>query len=147
MSALTWSRLLDEWTRSRAILEDLLGEPVLSASVADGYYSRKVGRSAAAAGFQYLFNSEPTIHVGSEDGCQIIGRYAILHDTSASEAASLAGGSLIPRMRQSALWTAKKAVKTLGGESYLYLRSRLLRRASRPAVSPSSLPSDTHRTH
>ncbi len=43
MSKLSWTDLLSEWKDSCAILSDILQEPVLTASVADGYYSRKVG--------------------------------------------------------------------------------------------------------
>jgi saccharopine dehydrogenase-like NADP-dependent oxidoreductase len=60
MSKLSWAELLREWKESCAKLSDILQEPVVTASVADGYYSRKVGKAAAAAGIQVLFTSEPS---------------------------------------------------------------------------------------
>jgi len=122
MSQLGWEQLLAEWVESCAVLSDLLGEPVATASVADGYYSHRVGEAAAAAGLKFLFNSEPTRDVAQVDGCAILGRYAILARTQAREAAALAAGEWKSRMRHVASWRAKKLAKTVGGEHYLTLR-------------------------
>lgn len=126
MSHLGWDQLLAEWVESCAVLADLLGEPIAAASVADGYYTRQVGRAAAAAGVKFLFNSEPTQLVGQVDGCSILGRYAILANTPASEAAALAAGKWKSGMRQAASWQARKLVKAVAGEHYLTLRRWLL---------------------
>lgn len=126
MSHLSWDQLMREWTESRAVLSDLLGEPVVSASVSDGYYSRTVGRAAAASGLQYLFNSEATAKVDEVDGCSILGRYSILANTSAEEALDLAAGKLSAHLRQAVSWQGKKIVKSLAGESYLSLRRMIL---------------------
>lgn len=83
MSKLSWDELLREWKDSCAILSEILQEPVVTASVADGYYSRKVGRAAAAAGIQVLFTSEPSARIAQVDGCMILGRYAIQSHTPA----------------------------------------------------------------
>jgi peptidoglycan/xylan/chitin deacetylase (PgdA/CDA1 family) len=126
MSRLPWDELMRQWTLSRAILSDLLGEDVTAASVSDGYYSANVGRAAAAAGLKFLFNSEPTTEVGSEHDCSILGRYSILADTSVEEAAGLAAGRLGPHLRQTLSWKGKKLVKAVAGESYLTLRRLIL---------------------
>ncbi len=120
MSRLPWDELLRQWKVSRAILSDLLGEEVNTASVSDGYYSANVGRAAAAAGLKFLFNSEPTTEVGSVEGCSILGRYSILSDTPVEEAAGLAAGKLGPRLRQAVF------LKAVAGESYLTLRRMIL---------------------
>ncbi len=126
MSHLGWDRLLAEWVDSCAVLSDLLGAPIATASVSDGYYSRQVGRAAAAAGLKFLFNSEPTTGVMQVDGCSILGRYAILRSTDASEAGALASGDWKSGMRQAASWRAKKLVKTVAGGHYLTVRRWLL---------------------
>lgn len=126
MSRLPWDELLRQWTLSRAILSDLLGEDVTTASVSDGYYSANVGRAAAAAGLKFLFNSEPTTDVASVHGCSILGRYSILTDTPVEEAAGLAAGRLGPHLRQAVSWKGKKIVKAVAGESYLTLRRMIL---------------------
>ena len=53
MAACSWEQLLDEWSRSAAVLAQALGRPVSTASVPGGLYSASVGR--AAAGFSTLF--------------------------------------------------------------------------------------------
>jgi hypothetical protein len=111
---------------SRAQL--LLQESVVTASVADGYYSRKVGKAAAAAGIQVLFTSEPSAKVSVVDGCLILGRYSIQSHTPASVSGAIAARNRWPRLRQAILWQAKKPVKALAGESYFTIRRFLLSR-------------------
>jgi peptidoglycan/xylan/chitin deacetylase (PgdA/CDA1 family) len=50
----------EEWSRSRAVLEDILGESVTTASVPGGFYSRRIARVASSVGIRVLFTSEPT---------------------------------------------------------------------------------------
>lgn len=128
MSSLSWAELLREWKESCAILSEILREPVLTASVADGYYSRKVGQAAAAAGLQVLFTSEPTAKVSVVDGCLILGRYSIQSRTPASVSGAIAARNQWPRLRQAVLWQARKPVKALAGESYFTIRRLLLSR-------------------
>ena len=128
MSKLSWAELLREWEGSCAILSDILQEPVVTASVADGYYSRKVGEAAAAAGIQVLFTSEPSAKVSIVDGCLIMGRYSIQSRTPASVSGAIAARHRWPRLRQAILWQAKKPVKALAGESYFAIRRLLLSR-------------------
>jgi len=128
MSKLSWVELLTEWQDSCAILSDIIQESVVTASVADGYYSRKVGKAAAASGIQVLFTSEPSAEVSKVDGCLIIGRYSVQSRTPAAVSGAIAQGKPWPRLRQTLLWQARKPVKAMAGESYFTLRRRLLSR-------------------
>lgn len=83
-------RLLQEWRGSRDSLEQLLGEPVITASVPGGDISEQVMASAAEAGFQYLFTSEPSVTPGRVDGCAILGRFVVKRSTSAARVGRLA---------------------------------------------------------
>ena len=125
MSQLGWDEVFAEWVESSAVLADVIGERIESASVSDGYYSRMVGEAAAAAGMKFLFNSEPTQSIVQVGGCSILGRYSILANTEAAVAAGLAAGSWRCGM-QAASWRAKKLAKTVGGEHYLRARRWLL---------------------
>ena len=51
--------MVSEWSRSRAMLEDILGHAVDVASVPGGYFSAVVARAAREAGIRVLFTSEP----------------------------------------------------------------------------------------
>lgn len=130
-SRLGWDRMVDEWTESRRILEDILGAPVWCASVPGGYYSREVARSARAAGYRVLFNSEPSARVNHLDGLMILGRYVIRRRTSADAAQALARADFLPRARQTLTWNAKKPLKKVGGRRWLSFRRWFFERSAR----------------
>lgn len=128
MSQLSSSELLKEWTESCARLSDIVGECVTVASLPDGYYSRRVGQAAAAAGIDALFTSEPTAEVGKVGGCLVLGRYMILRRMPPSASGAIAAGRIWPRWRQMAAWQTKKAIKAIAGQRYLSIRKSLLKR-------------------
>jgi len=128
MADRSWDELLDEWSRSAAVLAEALGGTVSTASVPGGLYSASVGRAAAEAGFTTLFTSLPTRRMGSIDGCLLIGRYAIRRDTSAGEAAAAAAGRAVPWARQRTAWELRGAAKRIAGERYEGARRALLAR-------------------
>jgi peptidoglycan/xylan/chitin deacetylase (PgdA/CDA1 family) len=134
MSHLSWDQLIREWSESCAILSDSLGEHVRVASVPDGYYSRNVGRAAAAAGIEVLFTSEATAATSVLDRCLVLGRYFIQMHTPPAVSGEIAAGRIWPRWRQTVLWEAKKPLKALMGESYFALRRCLLTRTLRTAA-------------
>jgi peptidoglycan/xylan/chitin deacetylase (PgdA/CDA1 family) len=120
------ARLREEWKRSTLHLADVVGEPILTASVPGGHYSTKVAATAAEAGIRLMYTSQPTVRVKKLADMRILGRYAIEASTSAAMAAGLAAGDYVPRARWSAHWMAKQACKQAGGALYLRLRARLL---------------------
>jgi peptidoglycan/xylan/chitin deacetylase (PgdA/CDA1 family) len=122
----SWPQLLDEWTRSRSILTDILGHDVEVASVPGGDFAPQVAEAAANAGFTRLFTSEPTSEARSAFGLTLIGRYTIQRWTTAETAAALASGEWLACARQAVVWNAKKVSKRLGGERYLQLRKLLV---------------------
>jgi peptidoglycan/xylan/chitin deacetylase (PgdA/CDA1 family) len=128
MAALAPARMESEWRESLARLEDILGKRVQVASVPGGYYSRTVGRTAAAAGIEALFNSEPTATAHVTDGCLVLGRYVVKRGMGPEWAAGFAAGRLGPRWKQAALWKAKRVAKVLGGAAYLKARQAILDR-------------------
>jgi peptidoglycan/xylan/chitin deacetylase (PgdA/CDA1 family) len=128
MSRCSWGELVSEWQQSVQILSDILGEPVVTASVPAGYYSTKVARAAASVGIKALFNSEPVIRVHEADGCLVLGRFTLQRGASPEVAAAIAARRVPPRLRQFVSWNARKAAKSVGGEAYLRLRRALLSR-------------------
>jgi peptidoglycan/xylan/chitin deacetylase (PgdA/CDA1 family) len=126
MGHCSWAQLLDEWTRSRSILSEVLGEDVTVASVPGGDFAPQVAEAAARAGITRLFTSEPTVERRRAFGLTLLGRFTIQRWTSAETAAALAAGEWLPRARQAVVWNAKKISKRVGGERYLQLRKLLL---------------------
>jgi peptidoglycan/xylan/chitin deacetylase (PgdA/CDA1 family) len=128
MADLSYEQLLDEWTRSGAVLAEVLDGPVRTASVPGGLYSASVGRAAAAAGYTTLFTSLPTQRPDSVEGTRLIGRWAIRRDTAAGEAAAVAAGRTLPWARQRAAWQLRGIAKKVAGPRYESLRRALLAR-------------------
>ena len=73
-----------EWRVSRAILEALLGEPCVAASVPGGDISRIALESAGDAGLRYLFTSEPLLIPERIGDTWVLGRVIVKAGVSAS---------------------------------------------------------------
>jgi len=99
-----------------------------TASVPGGYYSHRVGQTAAAAGVRVLFNSEPTTRIEIVAGCLIVGRFNVFRATSPNVSADLVAFRSTCRPRQWFYWNTKKIVKKLAGKPYLATRQWLLRK-------------------
>jgi len=98
-----------------------------TASVPGGYYSNRVGETAAAAGVRVLFNSEPTTKVHAVLGT-VVGRYNIFRGTPAAISGNLVSVSSEARSRQWLFWNFKKIAKNVAGRPYLAARQLLLRK-------------------
>ena len=127
MGHCSWPQLLDEWSRSRLILSDIVGHEVRDASVPGGDFAPQVAEAAAKVGITRLFTSEPTCDARYAFGLTLVGRFAIQRRTTTDTAAALAAGDWLPCARQAVVWNAKKMTKRLGGGRYLQIRKLLLR--------------------
>ncbi len=134
------AQLDDEWRRSVACLDDILGEPTLTASVPGGYYSRQVAVSAARAGIKWLFNSEPVTCSHTVEGCLVLGRFGAKRDSPSTWSAAVVAGEGGVRTREYMFWNTKKVAKMILGPVWLRVRVALLERASRAPQSPPSEP-------
>jgi peptidoglycan/xylan/chitin deacetylase (PgdA/CDA1 family) len=119
-------RLLEEWRRSKAALSEIIGRAVHVGSVPGGYSSRRVERAAAESELKALFTSEPLTSSHWVGPCLVLGRYAVLGDTTARTVGRLARGDTGPRLRQAASWKARGVAKAVLGGRYRALRTRLL---------------------
>jgi peptidoglycan/xylan/chitin deacetylase (PgdA/CDA1 family) len=121
MGRLTRTELDDEWSRSRAVIAELLGAPPRTASVPGGYLSRTVIEAAAAAGYELLFTSEPTARVVHRE-LAVRGRYTIWSTTPVHVAAAYARGKPGACGRLWLEWNAKKLAKSVSPAGYQRLR-------------------------
>lgn len=122
MGRLSREELDREWLDSRAELAEVLGSPPTTAAVPGGFVSAEVIRSAAAAGFEVLFTSEPTARTQRLDGLLVRGRYTIWSTTPARVAAAYARGAPLAVGRLWLEWNAKKLAKTVSPDVYQSLR-------------------------
>jgi peptidoglycan/xylan/chitin deacetylase (PgdA/CDA1 family) len=128
MSACTRQQLKREWSESLAVLSDVVGSAITTASVPGGWYSRAVAETAAESGISVLFNSEPKIHTEAVRGMVVFGRLTIFANTPAFVCGAFAAGERWPVARQKLVWNTKKVLKSVGGELYVAIRKSLLNR-------------------
>lgn len=129
MGRLSAAEIKQEWCESRAVLQDILGEPPDTASVPGGFLSGDVVREAAAAGYRALMTSEPRAGARLRDGIAAYGRYAVWSTTPPEQAAAYASGVRTARLRLWLEWKAKDVAKRGHPGTYQLLR-RLRARSS-----------------
>lgn len=83
-------QMAEEWRTSCDVLAQLLGEPILSASVPGGDISSQTLESASAGGLRYLFTSEPWLAPRRRETCWILGRFSAKRWTSPARIHELA---------------------------------------------------------
>jgi peptidoglycan/xylan/chitin deacetylase (PgdA/CDA1 family) len=119
ISACPHDAIVDEWRRSLAVLQDIVGHAVTSASVPGGYFSSGVARAAATAGVETLFTSEPITRVSDAGRCAITGRFTIRASSPPRLSERLVASAPWARWAMWAGWTAKKPVKSMLGPAYI----------------------------
>lgn len=100
-----------EWRHSRAILEEVIGASIVAAAIPGGHGSRATEQTAAAAGYTFLFTSQPRPVPWWTDGMLCIGRVCPKAGIPLERIGLLARGRGFTRERM--LWRAKSAVRQL----------------------------------
>lgn len=125
ISRLDEAALLGQWRDSVACLVDILGSAVTVASVPGGFYSRRVGACAMAAGIDSLFTSEPGTRVHALADGRVFGRFTVRRGMRPQQAVALARGGAAARQRQWLAWNGKKPLKRWARPCYRAVRRRL----------------------
>ena len=125
-NTLPFHRIAAEWARSRAALEDIIGQPVDVASVPGGSYSPVVARAASEAGIRVVFTSEPITRVEKSHGCVLAGRFTLRRGDAHDLARRLVSDAPGARARAWASWNAKGLIRPLLGRSYASVADWLL---------------------
>ena len=115
MTALTDAEIDEEWMKSRAVLQDILGHEVKGASIPNGYGSKSIYRSVRKAGFAELYSSVPTTKTVQEDGLTKIGRYVVHRDMTIEDVVLLATDIAQQRKMYRRWQVLELAKKVLGG--------------------------------
>jgi peptidoglycan/xylan/chitin deacetylase (PgdA/CDA1 family) len=126
ITSLSDQRIADEWRESVRTLSQILGTEVTSASMPQGYYSRRLLGAAREAGIRTAFTSDPTMRVGEVSGCITLGRYMVQRGMDSRISAELAQMRFSARFRQATLWKLKRVAKIASGDVYIRVREHLL---------------------
>lgn len=81
-SSLDYSEMMEEWSKSKRILENLLNAPVNSCSIPGGDANKDAYRAAVECGYDFIFDSEPTTDLRKIDNTIIFGRICPKKGTS-----------------------------------------------------------------
>ena len=123
--ALTPARMTQEWRGSRDKLEQLLGQPVDTASIPGGDGSPLVYAQAAEAGLRTLFTSEPKLEPFAVNGMNVLGRVCLKRDTAPARVRELA--QFRGWRRENAIRRAKVGARVLlfpAYKAYVYWKTR-----------------------
>ena len=71
---LPFDRKIYEWSKSKSLLEEILNETILCASIPGGDMDRNTIKAAGEVGIKFLFTSEPTYYVSEDFGVSVFGR-------------------------------------------------------------------------
>jgi len=120
------AQVLDEWRRSKSVLEDILGEQVGAASLPYGFYTERVGKLAAEAGYLDLYVSAPLLDPRRLGELTVHGRFGVITDTPPERIAALCRLDRRAILRERTAWYARRTVKHALGPAYFKLRRGLL---------------------
>lgn len=127
MSQFVRVEMIEEWRKSMELLSKITGEPVVVASIPRGDYSAEVAGTAGQCGIRAIFTSEPVKEGWPVGACLALGRYTLQRGGEPADSAGMVSSTTSKaQLRQYFWWNAKKAAKTLGGNTYLALRERIL---------------------
>lgn len=82
---LSYQDQLNEWSESKAILENIIDQPVICASVPGGDMDKWTIIAAAEAGIKYLFTSEPNYTPQQKFGVFLLGRVCPKNTTTSHQ--------------------------------------------------------------
>ncbi|MBV9310348.1 MAG: polysaccharide deacetylase family protein, partial [Solirubrobacterales bacterium] len=118
MARLGPDQLAEEWRRSRAVLEGVMGYPPRAAAVPGGSVSQAVLLEASRAGFELLLTSTPTSRPRWVGGMPVLGRYTIWADDPPGRAAAYARGDRLACTRSRVAWQLKSGAKRISPAVY-----------------------------
>jgi peptidoglycan/xylan/chitin deacetylase (PgdA/CDA1 family) len=128
LTTLSDSEIDAELRQSRTVLEQLLDKPIAAMAVPGGYYSKRLDRLAAGAGYAHLFTSEPWLGPRRHSEIVVYGRFAVYAGTSSREVARLCKLSRTVVVRRRTGWVLRKHARAALGPIYAGTRSAVLRR-------------------
>ena len=115
-----------ELSTNKDYLETIIGRPVETISIPNGSYSADVLKIVIDVGFQSIYTSKPSTKVETFHGKDLIGRYAIMHNTKADDVVKIISSATLRtwmRYRYEILKFARQAL----GQYYYKIRTTILR--------------------
>ena len=100
LSDLDFEEIESEWKESVHILSKILGHPVVTGSIPNGYLSKKVLDAAQNAGIRQLYTSKPSCKEQKYKDMLLLGRYVILNGMTEDDVVQL----IVSKGKRRTLW-------------------------------------------
>lgn len=81
LTSIPKEEVIQEWTKSKKILEEIVGHEITAASLPNGNQSRFVLDEAEKCGYQYIYTSEPICRVKQSGKITLYGRFVLTKKT------------------------------------------------------------------
>lgn len=125
ISKLKFNEIVDEWSKSKMILEEIVGECISQASIPGGAISTKVLKGLKQAGYDIVYTSIPTNKTDSFDGISVVGRYTITNHSDITYLKKLLYNSSY-RRKLIIKYKALRLMKLILGSNYNKLKQIIL---------------------
>lgn len=126
MAELSDVEIMEEWSTSSKILENILGHKIEIASIPNGYKSKKVIHSAWLAGYRVLYTSDPTTLEKGEEGIRLKGRYVVHRDMSTNNVSKIVSSNF-ERNVLYLKWSILELIKAILGKNYSAVKSIIIK--------------------
>ena len=91
-NSLSKEQMLYEWTKSKSVLEGIIGDEIKCCSIPGGDSSKETIETAISCGYRIIFDSEPVLNIRKCGKALIIGRICPKSGTSISKVENFALG-------------------------------------------------------
>lgn len=125
ISKLSIDTIVSEWTKSKKILENIIGEEVKIASIPGGAVSSRVLKGLKLAGYEEVYTSKPTDKLSLFEGMRIIGRYTITNHSDIAYLNKLLQNTSY-RKRLIAKYKLLRLLKSILGTNYNKIKQTIL---------------------
>lgn len=126
MSDLCFEEMSFEWTYSISILENLINEKILEASLPGGHNPEKSGLILAGLGIKYIYTSEPTLKIREvKPGHFELGRFAVMSGMKQNNILSLMSHNKLYLFKLKCRWYLLNIAKIVLGKKYKTVRIKL----------------------
>lgn len=125
ISKLPYDAIVYEWSVSKKILEDIIGEEITTASIPGGAMSKKVLKAMTDAGYTVIYTSEPTNKVRHINASKAIGRFAVLYNTTNEQVKAIIADAGL-RRRLLLRYKLLRLVKDILGANYNRIKQTFL---------------------
>ena len=126
ISGMTYDDVLEEWAQSKSILENIIQDKVLMASIPNGNGSKIVYDTAVKAGFEILDTSIPTTSEMTYQGLVIRGRFVVHNQTSLDDVIKIVSSNKA-RKALYYKWKCLSLLKMLLGSNYDRLKAFVIK--------------------